>query len=197
VSRRRCRRRLGLTLATVVLHRSDRALAAANRMPPNGLFPRTGANIGLVFVSGGSRRTSELWRLSAVELAQCIARKEVSSAEVIDAHLARIDAVNPAVNAVVHVLGDQARALARQSDRRLVAGERLGVLHGVPFTVKENIDMAATIAQYFEPDSFCQGGSTTSIAQRTPLRGCSRVTTLLMCSGFGEARWAPDRKRIF
>ena len=57
--------------------------------------------------------------------------------------------------------------------------------------------MATTIAQYFEPDSFCQGGSAASIAQHTPLRGCSRVTTLLTCSGFGEARWAPDRERNF
>jgi len=95
----------------------------------------------LVFVSGGSQRTSELWRLSAIALAHCIAREEVSPAEVIDADLARIDAVDPAVNAVVmRVLGDQARALARQSDRRLVAGERLGVLHGRTAHGKENID---------------------------------------------------------
>jgi amidase len=85
---------------------------------------------------------SEIWQLSATELAQRIARRELSSAEVVDAHLARIDAVNPALNAVVRVLADEARAAAVVADRRLAAGETVGPLHGVPFTVKENIDMA-------------------------------------------------------
>ena len=53
---------------------------------------------------------SEVWRLSATELAQRIADRQLSSAEVVEAHLARIDAVNPALNAVVRVLADEARA---------------------------------------------------------------------------------------
>jgi amidase len=85
---------------------------------------------------------SEIWQLSATELAQRIARRHLSSAEVVDAHLARIDAVNPALNAVVKILADEARAAATLADRRLAAGETVGPLHGVPFTVKENIDMA-------------------------------------------------------
>jgi amidase len=85
---------------------------------------------------------SEIWQLSATELAQRIARRQLSSAEVVDAHLARIDAVNPALNAVVKILADEARAAAALADRRLAAGEAVGPLHGVPFTVKENIDMA-------------------------------------------------------
>lgn len=85
---------------------------------------------------------SEIWQLSATELAQRMARRELSSAEVVDAHLARIDAVNPALNAVVKILADEARAAAAVADRRLAAGEAVGPLHGVPFTVKENIDMA-------------------------------------------------------
>src|SRR5258707_8561282 len=84
----------------------------------------------------------EIWQLSATELAQRIARRQLSSPEVIDAHLARIDAVNPALNAVVKILADEARAAATLADRRLAAGETVGPLHGVPFTVKENIDMA-------------------------------------------------------
>ena len=60
----------------------------------------------------------------------------------VDAHLARIDAVNPALNAIVRVLADEARAAAVLADRRLKAGETVGPLHGVPFTIKENIDMA-------------------------------------------------------
>ena len=84
----------------------------------------------------------ELWRQSAIELAGNIAAKRVSSAEVIEAHLARIEAVNPKLNAVVRVLAEAARAGAAEADRQVAAGGPLGPLHGVPFTVKENIDMA-------------------------------------------------------
>jgi amidase len=85
---------------------------------------------------------TELWRRSAIELAGLIARREASSAEVVEAHLARIDAVNPKLNAIVRVLADTARAGAAEADRKVAAGEPLGPLHGVPITVKENIDMA-------------------------------------------------------
>ncbi len=85
---------------------------------------------------------SEIWQLSAIELAHRIARRQLSSVEVVDAHLARIDAVNPALNAVVRVLADEARAGAVLADKKLAAGETVGPLHGVPLTVKENIDMA-------------------------------------------------------
>jgi amidase len=85
---------------------------------------------------------SEIWQLSATELARRIARRELSSTEVVNAHLARIDAVNPTLNAIVRVLADEARAAAELADRRLAAGKTVGPLHGVPFTVKENIDMA-------------------------------------------------------
>jgi amidase len=85
---------------------------------------------------------SETWQMSATELAQRIAKRELSSVEVVNAHLARIDAVNPALNAIVKVLRDEARAEAAAADKRLAAGDKVGPLHGVPFTVKENIDMA-------------------------------------------------------
>jgi amidase len=85
---------------------------------------------------------SEIWQLSATELAHRIAHRQLSAIEVVNAHLARIDAVNPALNAVVLILADDARGAAIVADRRLAAGETLGPLHGVPFTVKENIDMA-------------------------------------------------------
>jgi amidase len=84
----------------------------------------------------------EIWQHSAIELAALIAKRQLSSLEVVNAHLARIDTVNPAINAVVRVLADEARAAAGAADRRLAAGETVGPLHGVPFTVKENIDMA-------------------------------------------------------
>lgn len=85
---------------------------------------------------------TELWRRTAGELAGMIARGDVSSAEVVEAHLGRIAEVNPRLNAVVRVLADEARAGAAEADRQVKAGAPLGRLHGVPITVKENIDMA-------------------------------------------------------
>jgi amidase len=87
---------------------------------------------------------SELWRKSAVELAAMIRDREVTSREVVQAHLDRIEAVNPHLNAIVRLLPDQALAAADAADRAVADGARLGPLHGVPFTVKENIDLAGT-----------------------------------------------------
>jgi len=84
----------------------------------------------------------DLWRQSASELARRIASRQVSSAEVVEAHLGRIAAVNPRVNAIVKVLATEARTAAVEADRKVASGGPLGRLHGVPFTVKENIDVA-------------------------------------------------------
>lgn len=86
----------------------------------------------------------DLWRMGACDLAEAISTKRVSSREVVEAHLARIEAVNPAVNAVTVVLADQARAAAAAADRTVAAGGELPPLHGVPITVKENIDLTGS-----------------------------------------------------
>lgn len=83
-----------------------------------------------------------LWKLSALDIARHIAAREVSCVEVIDAHLKRIEQVNPSLNAIVHLLHDEARAAARAADARVASGEPLPPLHGVPITIKANIDMA-------------------------------------------------------
>ncbi|MBI5946687.1 MAG: hypothetical protein HY875_00940 [Chloroflexi bacterium] len=85
----------------------------------------------------------ELWRMGASDLAAAIRTKKVSSREVVEAHLRRIEAVNPKVNAVTVVLDDAIRN-AEAADRALAAGGELGPLHGVPFTVKENIDLTGS-----------------------------------------------------
>ena len=77
-----------------------------------------------------------LWRRSAGELAELIKSREVSSREVVKAHLDRIDEVNPAVNAVTVTLAEEALAAADEADRL----QGTGPFHGVPFTIKENID---------------------------------------------------------
>ncbi len=87
---------------------------------------------------------SELWQLGALELAEKIRTGESSSREVLEAHLARVDAVNPHLNAIVRRLDDEAREAADSADRAVAQGSVLGPLHGVPCTVKENIDLAGT-----------------------------------------------------
>jgi len=88
--------------------------------------------------------TTDLWRMSALELAEAIGSRQTSSQEVIEAHLRRIEAVNPSVNAVTVVLGEQALEAAKVADRAVAAGDALPPFHGVPFTVKGNIDLAGT-----------------------------------------------------
>ncbi len=87
---------------------------------------------------------TELWRKGATELAELIRSKQASSVEVVQAHLSRIEKVNPSLNAITLVLADEARAAARAADAALARGDALGPLHGVPFTVKENIDLVVS-----------------------------------------------------
>jgi amidase len=87
---------------------------------------------------------NELCTKGAAELASMIRSREVASAEVVDAYLARIDEVNPAVNAVTVTLADDARAAAVEVDRAVATAAPLGPLAGVPFTIKENIDVAGS-----------------------------------------------------
>lgn len=86
--------------------------------------------------------SKELWQLDAVELAQLVRAGEVSCREAVDSCLDRLDAVNPAVNAVVVEMHDEARAAADEADRKRARGDELGVLHGVPVTIKINTDQA-------------------------------------------------------
>ena len=88
--------------------------------------------------------TTDLWRMSATDLAAAIRSRQTSSQEVIEAHLRRIEAVNPSVNAVTVVLGEQAVEAAKAADRAVVAGRALPPFHGVPFTAKGNIDLVGT-----------------------------------------------------
>ncbi len=84
----------------------------------------------------------ELWQESASSLAQLIRSGQTSSREVVEAHLARIDAVNGAVNGVVEVRPEEVLAAADAADASLKGGAALGALHGVPFSVKTNLDVA-------------------------------------------------------
>jgi len=95
--------------------------------------------------SGGGRGSGgrdELCDLSATELAARIRRKQVSAREVMDAHLARIERVNPNVNAIVTLVAERAMADAARADERTAKGGTLGTLHGLPVAHKDLIDTA-------------------------------------------------------
>jgi aspartyl-tRNA(Asn)/glutamyl-tRNA(Gln) amidotransferase subunit A len=80
---------------------------------------------------------TDITRASAASLADLLARGEVSSTEVVQAHLDRIGAVDGDVHAFLHVDGEGALAAAADVDRRRAAGEDLHVLAGVPIAVKD------------------------------------------------------------
>ena len=86
--------------------------------------------------------SAEFTNATARGLATSIAASEVSVRDVVDAHLRRIEDVNGAVNAVVQVDAERALDRAREADAALARGERWGPLHGVPFTVKDNLSAA-------------------------------------------------------
>ena len=80
---------------------------------------------------------SEICFMTATELAHRIRARELSAREVMDAHLAQIDRLNPAVNAIVTLLPEQAMAHARAADEALARGEEVGPLHGLPVAHKD------------------------------------------------------------
>lgn len=82
----------------------------------------------------------ELWRWGAVELARAIRTRQVSSREAVSAGLDRLDAVNPKINAVVESRRAEALAAADAADQAIAKGEAVGALHGVPVTIKVNVD---------------------------------------------------------
>jgi amidase len=85
---------------------------------------------------------TELWRLSATELARLIRTRKVSAREAAEAALQRLDNVNPSINAIVEHRPDLVREQADRIDRMVARGEDPGPLAGVPVTVKVNTDQA-------------------------------------------------------
>lgn len=86
------------------------------------------------------RPKGQAWQWSAVETAAAIRSGAISAVETVEAHLERMRAVNPKLNAVVVDLGEEALKAAHAADRQRAKGGELGLLHGVPITIKENVD---------------------------------------------------------
>jgi len=83
---------------------------------------------------------SDLWRLSAAELAALVKSNQVSAREAASANLARLDAVNPKLNAVIDHRPEEVLKQAAEVDAKIARGEEPGPLAGVPVTVKVNVD---------------------------------------------------------
>jgi amidase len=81
--------------------------------------------------------TSDICSTSAVELARLLRTKELSARDVVGAHLTQIERVNPAVNAIVTLVADQAMERARLADEDLARGRSVGPLHGLPIAHKD------------------------------------------------------------
>lgn len=85
---------------------------------------------------------NEIWRWDATRTAAAIAGREVSSREAVTSCLARLAAVNARLNAVTVDLGAHALEAADRADAAVARGDALGPLHGVPVSIKENVDQA-------------------------------------------------------
>jgi amidase len=123
------RRTFGRAISAAAVAGPLRALSAQTPAPPRE--SRTTA-VG----------SDDLCELGAVDLAARLRRKQVSAREVMSAHLARIANVNPAVNAIVTLVGDRALADAGRADESIARGRPLGVLHGLPVAHKDLVDTA-------------------------------------------------------
>ena len=95
--------------------------------------------------------SDELWRRSATELQTAIRRRELSCVEVMEAHLARIEAVNPLLNAIVTLDADLGLRGAAAADDALARDEARGPLHGLPIAIKDLEDTAGMRTTYGSP----------------------------------------------
>ena len=121
------RRRFGATMAAGGVYTAFHQLAGV--AAPSEQAPRQPAR-------------QELCEMSAVELAARLARKQVSAREVMTAHLAQIDRLNPKVNAIVTLVPEQAMAGASRADEAIMRRDPIGVLHGLPVAHKDLVDTA-------------------------------------------------------
>jgi amidase len=131
---------------------------------------------------------------SALKIAERVRRRELSALEVVEAHLARTEALNEGVNAVVFLASDHARERARAVDRLLDSGEHMGPLAGVPLTVKDMYEVAGMPStsgtlgrvRYVPPqdatvvERLCRAGAIVIGKSNTPEFGMALETTNLI-----------------
>jgi aspartyl-tRNA(Asn)/glutamyl-tRNA(Gln) amidotransferase subunit A len=110
--------------------------------------------------------SEDLGFLPATQLAELIRTKQLSPVEAMRSLLQRIEAIDPQVNAFAYLAADQAMDAARAAEAKLMSGERIGRLHGVPVTIK---DLAITKDMPTQQGSFIyQGNQPTEDAPMVP-----------------------------
>ena len=144
--------------------------------------------------------------IGARELARMIREREVSPVEVAEAHLGRIERVNPRINAYCTVTAEHARAAATDAEEALMQGDELGPLHGVPYSLKDltatkgiRTTMGSKIFEHHVPEEDAalvkrlrDAGAVLLGKTNTPEFGCKPLTDNRI---FGTTRnpWALDR----
>src|SRR5579871_13210 len=98
---------------------------------------------------GGAEMSEDLCFMPATEMAARIRRRALSPVEAVEAFLTRIANRNSVTNAYVNVIGDQARAAAREAERAVTSGASLGPLHGLPVAIKDLFDFKAGVRNSF------------------------------------------------
>jgi len=138
-SRRRFLRTAGLATSSTLFSQLlvSRAVAASTAA--------TSTSAGATYLRSTDPTEDPIY-MSATKLAGYIRAKKISSVEAVTLAYARIDAVNPTINAVVMQCRERAMAEARAADAALAMGKVLGPLHGVPFTIKDSIDTEGVIS---------------------------------------------------
>ncbi|MBC8750465.1 MULTISPECIES: amidase [Paraburkholderia] len=149
--------------------------------------------------------SAEIFFQDATRLAELIRNQEISPVEVVQAHLDRIEAVDPKVNAIVTVAGDAMKA-AKAAEAAVLSGQELGPLHGVPFTSKDSIDTAGVPTQRGSPifKGRVPGADATSVARMKQAGGILLAKTNLpefsywiesdnLLSGRSNNPWDLDR----
>src|SRR6476620_5145427 len=128
---------------TVIKRKNDLAKAAPKKSTKKSAG-RAAAKTQKKAVSRKSAKArppkGPVWQWSALQTAAAIRSGAISSVEVVEAHIARMRDVNPKLNAVVVDLSEDALKAAKAADKALTRRTELGPLHGVPITIKENVD---------------------------------------------------------
>src|SRR3954447_20253434 len=110
----------------------------------------------------------KLCSLSALELVSLFRAREVSPVEAVEAHLERIEELDPVLNAFVTVLDEEARGRARQAERDIRTGTALGPLHGVPLAIKDLFDFKQGVPHTFGflgPDRWSPASTSLPVAR--------------------------------
>ncbi len=140
-----------------------------------GALPDVSLGASSPVIEATSVAADDLCDLTAADLAARIRRKQVSAREVMAAHLARIDRVNPRINAVVTLVADQAMARAKKADEWQAGGGALGPLHGLPVAHKDLVNTAGIRTTYGSP-LFRDNVPTTDAVIVTRIRAAGAIT---------------------